>query len=154
MKHEKIGTHAPENVRPGMLGGTPDYIAENGQNCNLKAALNATKGSGIQILKDREFGHLLGHPVVVVDQRPGVTFVLLRTLLKEFQNGRQVSVLGRRPRGWPNLDKEFLSLTGKGIAARKYADGVLRLIHDAGEREHQRREREVRLRLAARAVSQ
>jgi hypothetical protein len=91
---------------------------------------------------------------VVVDQRPGVTFVLLRTLLKEFQNGRQVSVLGRRPRGWPNLDKEFLSLTGKGIAARKYADGVLRLIHDAGEREHQRREREVRLRLAARAVSQ
>jgi hypothetical protein len=123
MKHERIGAGTPKNANPGLLCGSRDYVAESDAKVHVKAALKATDGSGVRVLQDREFGHLIGSPKVLVEHRGGSAFVSVQP----------------RPWGWQNVDREFLNANSPGVS--RYADKLLAAIHETGKREHERRER-------------
>lgn len=135
MKHEKIGTRAPENARPGLLGGSPAYIVESDQNVHLKAALGAPKAGGLSVLKDKLFGHLIGDPRVIIERRAGSAFVSVRP----------------RPWGWNNVDREFLQPDSPGV--ERYAQSLVQRIHDAGKAKHLERERHIAMRKAEREAA-
>jgi hypothetical protein len=135
VKHEKIGTRAPENARPGLLGGSPVHIAENGGNVHLKAGLRASAPSRVRILKDRAFGHLIGSPEVIIERRNGSAFVSVHP----------------RPWGWQNVDREFLRPDSPGVD--RYALALVQRIHEAGKAKHLERERHIALRKAEREAA-
>lgn len=139
MKHERIGPRTQKNAQPGLLGGSPDYVKDSAANVHLRAALNAAAPCGVRILRDREFGHLLGNPCVIVQREKSRAFVLLRCITKVRHGQQEQTVVDRRPWGWDNPDREFLNPNSPGV--ERYAQALVKRIHEAGKLEQQRRDR-------------
>lgn len=121
MKMETIGVRVHHNTDPGShLAGVRNSIAQNDKISNAKAALKAAHEAGIRVLRDRDFGYLLGDPRIVIEPCGNSVFVSVRP----------------RPWAWSNVDKEFLF----GVGAERYARKLLDRVHSEGQREHDRRE--------------
>lgn len=147
MIQEKIGAATPkENGDPGLLGGSPGHVANPRSEVTLKAALSATNGSGLSVLRDHEFGRFVDHACVIIQQRRGSAFVLLRCAVMERAHGGTVRSYQRRPWGWNDYDREFPGAAASSDAVQRYAYKLLALIRLRGSEEAARQARQRALR--------
>lgn len=115
----------PETNDPALGGAGVQLGGEPGP---YKA--QPLKTQGRTVLKEADFGHLIGSPRVIIDR----------------DNSKAVVWVAGKPWGWSDPTIEFLNPASPGVD--RYAQELLGRIRAAGEREANRkaRQREAKLR--------
>ena len=131
---EPLTTNVPPTQAGSLLGGGVQVVPRGDKVAHVKSMLASSGWLNSRILRDREFGHVFGHPMVIVGERNGSAFVLLRCVRNERKHGEVVTVVECRPWGWPNIDKEFLNPDSPAVD--NYAFAVFGLVQDLNRGEH------------------